>query len=193
MNMTSAFYPFNKLLSMKFAVPPLTGYRKPRIWTKTGTFDLSTNKNIKFNFDFIGDSGDIDCSVNSAGHLNAATAKEVAAAINTGLSADATYGARLDYNSLATVRNGKVFIEAPYRSYADGREIIQVKAGSSLSALGNLFVSQGASPITTLGTVTGYSNQMSRLSAGLIHCYWKLNTNHNGQLTLSNPYLRRIG
>jgi len=103
------------------------------------TYNLGTNKNIRLSIDNKGLTADIDCSA-GAGSAAAATAKEVAAAINAGMvAAAATYGA--EYHTIAKAVNGKVVLTAPYIS-GDVTGTIYVSDGTALGARSAIFGDQ---------------------------------------------------
>lgn len=100
------------------------------------TFNLGTNTNIRVNIDGKGLTANINC----AGSTPAATtAKEVAAAINAALAADANYPA--EYHTCARAENGRVIIESPYAypSGAPDSYAVIVDQGTTADAFSVIF------------------------------------------------------
>jgi len=124
-------------MDLTFVMPPLAGGTKPRMWSKDGPFDLSSLTNIKMRIQPQSDVDNIDVS-DGAFDASAATAAEVAAAINAAMATQ--WGA--DYGDIAHVDGDKFYIEAPYQYFNTDYDI-RVRAASSSSATGVLFEVNG--------------------------------------------------
>lgn len=123
-----------------FEIPWSKANGNPRIVSlNTGPYDLSTNKNIRLGMENSGSGSNIDCSAGAVSS-SAVTAKEVAAAINASIAANATYAAKTELHNLARAENGKVVLEMRRRQgnpYSVGA--LQIYAGTSASATDVIF------------------------------------------------------
>lgn len=127
------------LLRFRFTWPKRADYARAYIrGVNTEPFDLSVNKNIQVNYDNIGATADIDCSVGAVS-VSAVTAKEVAARINTVVAATAAYLTRAEFHNIARAENGRVIIELPYRGNPGSTFWVRALAGSVNSALATIF------------------------------------------------------
>jgi len=122
-------------LSIRFAVSPPKPSPAQAISKNSQTWNLSTNKNIRININGIGLTADIDCSA-GASSASAVTAKEVAAAINAAIAANASYGA--EYHTCARAAAGKVIITSPYVG-SDRTHNVTVSDGTTASAMTTIF------------------------------------------------------
>jgi len=105
----------------------------------SGTFDLSTNKNIRLNLNGLGVTSDIDCS-SGAGNTAAVHAWEVANAINAAIKASATYVAYPQFHTVARAEGQKVILQMPYASSTSPQQgQIDISAGTSVSAVTTIF------------------------------------------------------
>lgn len=121
--------------SIRFSVsPPKPAAAEVRS-KNAQTWNLSTNKNVRLNINNIGLTADIDCSA-GASNAAAVTAKEVAAAINAGMAAQASYGA--EYHSIAKAAAGKVIVTNPYVG-SDRTHNVTISDGSITSATSTIF------------------------------------------------------
>lgn len=119
-----------------FTTPPANATPAYIRGLATQPFDLSSNTNIRININGKGLTGNINCA---GGTPASTTAKEVAAAINAALAADANYPA--EYHGVARAEAGKVVIEAPYDYQAGlaNTNAISVTVGSANSAYATIF------------------------------------------------------
>jgi len=122
-------------LSLRFAISPPKPSPAQAISKNSQTWNLSTNKNIRVNINGLGLTSDIDCS-SGASNASAVTAKEVAAAINAAIAANASYGA--EYHTCARAAAGKVIITSPYIG-SDRTHNVTVSDGTTASATYTIF------------------------------------------------------
>lgn len=123
-------------ITLRFSIAPPSAIPARVVSKNSQTYNLSTNKNIRLQIDGKTMTADIDCSA-GASSAAATTAKEVAAAINAGMVANAaTYGA--EYHTIASAINGKVVLKSPYIS-DDVTGTIYVADGTSVSARTTIF------------------------------------------------------
>lgn len=121
---------------LQFSIDPPKPMPPRAVSVNAQPYNLGTNKNIRMNIDGKGNTADIDCSAGAVSAV-AATAKEVAAAINAGMvAAAATYGA--EYHTIAKAVNGHVVLEAPYIT-GDVTSTINVADGTTLGARSIIF------------------------------------------------------
>ena len=133
----------------RFVVPE-TNWASGQVWSATGPFDLSVNKNLRVNIDGIGQTADIDCSgVTPA----ATTVQEIAAKINTAIQNTAAYALRPEMWSAATVVDNRLVVRSPYHPPSEPYQQTLVYAGSTASALTTVF-KVGAQ--ASLNTCVGY-------------------------------------
>ena len=136
---SEAFSAKNSDLYFDFEVPGPTGAAKAKIISLTAQpYDLSTNKNIRLSLE--GSSVfDIDCSAGAAIPA-AVTAKEVAAAINLAISANAQFLAKSELHTVARAENGRVVLElARLQSSPYSSDPLVLTAGGTLSATNIIF------------------------------------------------------
>lgn len=130
----------NNDLQFDFVVPTPRGRGFSKIISLNAQpWNLSTNKNIRLTVPGFS-AFDIDCSVGAASAA-AATAKEVAAAINAGIAANAAFAAHSDLHTIARAENGRVVVEHPRIAeygYGSNGEI-RVSAGTTASATSAIF------------------------------------------------------
>ena len=131
--------PYNDL-TFDFTVPTPRGRGFAKIVSLNAQpWNLSTNKNVKLTVPGF-TAFDIDCSVGAAS-ASAVTAKEVAAAINAGVAANAAFAAHSDLHTMARAENGRVVIEFPRIAeygYGSAGEL-KVAAGTTASATNTIF------------------------------------------------------
>lgn len=131
--------PYNDL-TFDFTVPTPRGRGFAKIVSLNAQpWNLSTNKNVKLTVPGF-TAFDIDCSVGAAS-ASAVTAKEVAAAINAGIAANAAFAAASDLHTMARAENGRVVIEFPRIAeygYGSAGEL-KVSAGTTASATNTIF------------------------------------------------------
>jgi len=158
-------------LTLRIVAEPTTR-AMPAIFGKAGPFDLSVNNQMTLQFD--GKTATAAITVSGA-TPSATTANEVAAAINAGLLASATYG--YAYRNCANVEQGVVVIRdiEYYDEYAApgliaaGSAVTAVFGGETLSLPG--VNANDAGLITTQIAIYGY---------------------FPGNVTLSQPYLKKV-
>lgn len=122
---------------LRFTMPKLRDPRPAKLVSKNAeTYNLGTNKNIKLNIQSIAAIDNLDCSA-GAGSASAVKAKEVAAAINAAVAANASYPA--EYHNCARAEAGKVIIEAPYIYPDQATNNIAVSAATSTDASSAIF------------------------------------------------------
>jgi len=132
---TTEYITTPQVVDMRFTVPA-EAMESARIATVAGPFNLATNYNIRINIDGKGLTADIDCR---GATPSATTAKEVAAAINAALAANASYTP--EYHNAAEAVGTRVWIRSPYQ-YAGGFVSsfrVLVDQGSTLDAFSSLF------------------------------------------------------
>jgi len=127
------------------------------------TWDLSVTKHIKVNIAGAG-AVEIDCSSGAASNT-AVLAWEIAASINAGIKASATYKKYPEYFTLARAENGYLILESPYKTSDDNASMIVVTAGTTTDATVKIF-----------GTNPSWSDQPIAVSSvsggqGAIHPY----------------------
>ena len=144
------------------------------------TFNLSTNKNIRLNLDNRGLTADIDCSVGAVSAA-AATAKEIANAINTAIAANATYPA--EFHNCAKAVNGKVVIISPYRKNGEAGGVV-VAAGTTLDASASIFGGTGVCLAYGQQSPAPKTSQFLYILSFLI--------NAQGTATIRNPYIQKL-
>lgn len=150
-----------------------------------GTFNLSTNKNIRLNIDNIGQTADIDCSAGAVSAF-AAYAWEIAAAINAGIKATAAYATKSEYHNIARAENGRVILESPYSTAntTSGARIL-MSAGSTASAATAIFG-------TTGGTTQPIGYFSPQGSQGLLPYVFTININATGTFRIAAPVVKEV-
>lgn len=165
----------------RFVVPE-TSWMSGQIWSATGPFDLSTNKNIRVNIDGIGQTADIDVSGVSPA---ATTVAEIAAKINTAIQGTAAYALRPEFWNAATVVDNRLVVRSPYQPPNEPYQQTLVYAGTALSALTTIF-KVGALP--ALNTCVGFGfNETPPTQFRL-----QLQTSFTGAGRVSRPRIVRI-
>ena len=144
------------------------------------TFDVSVNKYIRLNLDNRGLTSDIDCSAGAA-VASAATAKEIAAAINTAISGNATYPA--EFHSCAKAINGKVVITSPYRRNGEAGGVV-LAAGTTASAAIAIFGGTG------VGLAYGQQSAAPKASQYLYIMAFLINA--QGTIKIRAPYIQKL-
>lgn len=174
----------HKAWNENFTVP-LPPRKRAYVRARTGTAkDLSTNKNIRINFDSIG-TVDVDCS-SGAVSASAVLAWEMAAAINAAVKANTSYAARSEYHNCARAENGRLIIESPYASFNTTTSArIVLSNGATVSATTLIF-----------GTSGGTSQPVGRFSTsgqqGLMPYMLGIVINAVGTFRLSSPRIQMI-
>lgn len=170
-------------LKMSFVVKPPEMLPGQVASLSTSPWDLSVNKNIKLNINSLAQV-EIDCS---AGAVSAAatTAKEVAAAINNFLAANATYGPKAEYHTVARAANGRVYITNPYFG-PDASYAVNLASGATADAMTTIFGQTSANSITRApnndyrgGLIPVKINILIGMAAGTV-------------TEISRPWLRKI-
>lgn len=150
----------------------------PFVRSVAGPFALGATANIRVNIDSKGLTADI----NVAGATpSATTAKEVAAAINAALAANAAYPA--EYHTAAKVEGARVVISSPWATGGDPTSNrVLVDQGSTNDAFASLF--GVATSNDGLGVKTG----------SLVPRWWMLilTIDTTGTARLSEPWLRPV-
>lgn len=144
------------------------------------TFNLATNKNIRLNLDNRGLTADIDCSAGAVSAA-AATAKEVAAAINTAIAASATYPA--EFHNCARAVNGKVVITSPYRRNGEAGGVV-VATGTTADASVAIFGGTGVCLAYGQQPAAPKASQSLYILAFLI--------NAQGTIKIRAPYIQKL-
>ena len=164
------------IVSFRVTVPRQPDYYPGRIIGKAGPFDLSTNKNIRLNLNFLGQVS-VDCSA-GASNPAAVTAKEVASAINAAITATPAYTP--EYHNIARAIGTKVQIENPYAG-AYPNYVIDLAAGASADASAAIFGGIGTG-------MTEYAP-----AHGEAWPWWiRLQSNVTGSVTVRDPYIQEI-
>lgn len=164
------------VVSFRFTVPRQPDYYPGRIIGKAGPFDLSANKNIRLNLNFLGQVS-VDCSAGAA-NAAAVTAKEVAAAINAAIAAAPAYTP--EYHNIARAVGTKVQIENPYAG-AYPNYVIDLAAGASADASTAIFGGIGTG-------MTEYAP-----AHGEAWPWWiRLQSNVSGSVSVRDPYIQEI-
>jgi len=164
------------LVTLRFTVPRQPEYYPGRIIGKGGPFDLSTNKNVRLNLNFLGQVS-VDCSAGAANPA-AVTAKEVAAAINAAIAATPAYTP--EYHNIARAIGTKVQIENPYAG-AYPNYLIDLAAGASADASTTIFGGIGSG-------MTEYAP-----AHGEAWPWWiRLQSNVAGSVSVRDPYIQEI-
>lgn len=164
------------IVSFRFAVPKQPDYYPGRIIGKSGLFDLSANKNIRLNLNFLGQVS-VDCSAGAANPA-AVTPKEVAAAINAAIAAAPAYTP--EYHNIARAVGTRVQIENPYAG-AYPNYVIDLAAGASADASAAIFGGIGTG-------MTEYAP-----AHGEAWPWWiRLQSNVTGSVTVRDPYIQEI-
>lgn len=164
------------LVTLRFTVPRQPEYYPGRIIGKGGPFDLSTNKNVRLNLNFLGQVS-VDCSAGAANPA-AVTAKEVAAAINAAIAATPAYTP--EYHNIARAIGTKVQIENPYAG-AYPNYLLDLAAGASADASTTIFGGIGSG-------MTEYAP-----AHGEAWPWWiRLQSNLAGSVSVRDPYIQEI-
>jgi len=163
-------------VKMRITVPKLPDNYPGRVISKAGPFDLSVNKNIKLNINFVGQIS-IDCSAGAAS-ASAVKTSEVAAAINAAIIASGTYTP--EYFTCAKAVGTKVVIENPYAG-AYANYTVDIAAGASADALTTVFGGVGVG-------MTEWSPSLGES----MPWYVMLQSSMTGSATISNPYIQEI-
>ena len=143
-------------------------------------FDLSVNKNVRLNLDNRGLTSDIDCAAGAASS-SAVTAKEIAAAINAAIAANATYPA--EFHSCAKAVNGKVVIASPYRKNGEAGGVV-IAAGTTASASTAIFGGTG------VGLAYGQQSAAPRASQFMYIMTFLFNA--QGTIKIRAPYIQKL-
>lgn len=131
--------PYNDLV-LTFVAPTQRGRGFAKIVSLNAQpWNLSTNKNVKLTVPGFS-AFDIDCSAGAVS-ASAVTAKEVSAAINAGIAANAAFSAAPELHMLARAENGRVVLECPraVESGFDSTGEMKVGAGTTASATSTIF------------------------------------------------------
>ncbi|MBK8200383.1 MAG: hypothetical protein IPK75_18705 [Acidobacteria bacterium] len=125
-------------VTMRVTVPKPPNFVPPQVISDVAqTWNLSTNHSIQINILSQGAIDNLNCSTGAAS-ASAVTAKEVAAAINAAIAANATYAALPEYHTVARAEAGRVVLTAPYVGTDQG-SALSVSAASSNSATATIF------------------------------------------------------
>ena len=150
----------------------------PFVRSVAGPFNLAATANIRVNIDSKGLTADI----NVAGATpSATTAKEVAAAINAAIAANASYPA--EYHTAAKVEGNRVVISSPWATGGDPTSNrVLVDQGSANDAFATIF--GVATTNDGLGVKTG----------SLVPRWWMLivSMDTTGTARVSEPWLRKV-
>lgn len=125
-------------ITMRVTIPKPPNFRPPQVISDVAEpYNLSVNPNIRINILSVGSIDNLNCSTGAASAA-AVTAKEVAAAINAAVAANASYSGLAEYHNCARAEAGRVVITAPYVGTDQGSSL-SVLAATSNSATAAIF------------------------------------------------------
>lgn len=170
-------------VKLRFTVPN-RALPKPRIRslvTVGPTFDLSTNMNIQINIMSIGAIDNLNCATGAASAA-AVTVYEVAAAINAGIKASATYRDYPEYHNIARGENGRVILELPTIE-SESSFVVRLQAASVTSATALIF-----------GNANCQGQSLPQQHAGIEDyvMYLNIGTVLTGEVQFYDPYLKEV-
>lgn len=123
--------PAYEAASFRLTVPPVSRLGLPaQIITQAGPFTFGGTDSVKVRIDGLAASAAISLA-------GLTTARQVAAALNTGIESDAVYGPLGQYKNLATVENNRVVLRAPVYTGPDDVSYMEMtnSVGTPLAAL----------------------------------------------------------
>jgi hypothetical protein len=165
----------------RFVIPE-TNWVSGQVWSTTGPFDLSVNKNIRVNIDGLGQTADIDCS---GATPSATTVQEIAAKINTAIQGTAAYALRPEMWTAATVVDNRLVVRSPYHPPVEPYQQTLVYAGSAASALTTVFK---VGTQAALNTCVGYGYNAAPATKFRLY----VQTAFTGAGRISRPRIQRV-
>lgn len=167
--------------SFLFTVPAANGYSPARAITLAGTYSFGGSDSITIKVNNLAASSAISLS-------GLTDADAVAAAINTAMAADATYGPLGQYHNIATVQDGRVFITAPRRvNNTDDPSLLEIN-----NSVGTPLVTLFGSGVTVVRDTSSLSDTPDTSFFGYLMGLSLGTTSGSQTAVFSNPYCREV-
>lgn len=164
----------------RFTVPQPANFVPPFVISDlVEPFNLSANPNIRLNILSLGSIDNLNCAAGAVSSA-AVTAKEVAAAINAAVAANASYPA--EYHNCARAEAGRVIVQAPY---------IGTDQGATVSIL-TATTTSGTAIIFGNATCEGRPSHHALPTSEQFVMRLALRSSLQGTFTIRAPQLREI-